>query len=257
MNTRSLEKQFARMGARVNVHASGRFTVDVLRDRQGPRFDIGIDDSVAEVHALDVRPAQRHLLLVVKRGETNKFLCGHDERDWFAAAIPSAGGVTNVLQAMDALKPPALRRLLVARHVKHSRWNRRRTSAFVRQGEWFFVPEPKAQVDPLLVLHNEPLTRGRGKAHWVEFLCRSGGDIVYVSNEHPGGLSFSDRQKLFSRQPHKQRLKWVLMRRNPAVYARGRVRHPDHKTICLDGWHQVLMNTENQASSMRHLTFLD
>ena len=47
------------------------------------------------------------------------------------------------------------------------------------------------------------------------------------------------------------------MRRNPKVYVRGRVRHPDHKTVMLDGWHEVLSNTENLSHAMRNVAFLD
>jgi hypothetical protein len=47
------------------------------------------------------------------------------------------------------------------------------------------------------------------------------------------------------------------MRRNPTVYVRGRVRHVDHKTVVLDGWHQVLSNTENLSYAMRNIAFLD
>lgn len=64
-------------------------------------------------------------------------------------------------------------------------------------------------------------------------------------------------RELVAEQPEKQRLRWSVMRINAQAYARGRVRHPDHKTIRLDVWHRVLMNTENQASAMRHLVFLD
>ena len=44
---------------------------------------------------------------------------------------------------------------------------------------------------------------------------------------------------------------------NTLVFVRGKVRHPDHKTIVLHGWHQVLMNTETQAVAMRHVAFID
>jgi hypothetical protein len=47
------------------------------------------------------------------------------------------------------------------------------------------------------------------------------------------------------------------MRRNPGVYVRGRVRHPDHATITLPGWHRVVMNTEAQSRAMRNVAFLD
>ena len=48
-----------------------------------------------------------------------------------------------------------------------------------------------------------------------------------------------------------------LTRRNAAVYVRGRVWHPDHKTIVLNEWHRVMMNTEGQALGGRTVVFLD
>lgn len=47
------------------------------------------------------------------------------------------------------------------------------------------------------------------------------------------------------------------MRRNPGVFARGAVRHPDHATITLHDWCQVLMNEENKAYGRKNLAFLD
>ncbi|MGA7496337.1 MAG: hypothetical protein WBX00_06360 [Isosphaeraceae bacterium] len=47
------------------------------------------------------------------------------------------------------------------------------------------------------------------------------------------------------------------MLRNAGVYVRGRVRHADHKTIVLHGWHRVLMNTEGEAQARRNVAFLD
>lgn len=47
------------------------------------------------------------------------------------------------------------------------------------------------------------------------------------------------------------------MVRDPELYAKGAVRHPDHNTIVLHGWHQVLMNTEPSARAMRHVAFID
>ena len=41
------------------------------------------------------------------------------------------------------------------------------------------------------------------------------------------------------------------MRRNPRVYARGRIRHPDHATVTLDGWHEVFSNTEHLSEGER------
>jgi hypothetical protein len=41
------------------------------------------------------------------------------------------------------------------------------------------------------------------------------------------------------------------------VFPKGAVRHPDHATIRVAGWHRVLMNTEQGALAMRHVTFTD
>jgi hypothetical protein len=41
------------------------------------------------------------------------------------------------------------------------------------------------------------------------------------------------------------------------VFAKGAIRHPDHATVVLRGWHRVSMNTEQAARAMRHVAFLD
>jgi hypothetical protein len=258
MSIDPLQKQFARMGARVAVadRPSG-FAVDVRRDKGGSLFDIGLDGLVSQVCALDVQPHQRHLLLVVNRRGTHKYLCGHDERDWFAAAVPEIGGISNVRAAMEALKPGEVRTAQFRLGVKRQHRNRRRNAAFVRQGEWFFLPSPELVVKPLLVWHDEPLVRGRGKPHMAEYLYRTGGRLVYVCRLHPQGVSEFAYRRLLAKDPSKKHLSWRTMRLDPMVFVRGRVRHPDHKTIHLDVWHRVLPNTENKAAAMRHLVFLD
>jgi hypothetical protein len=50
---------------------------------------------------------------------------------------------------------------------------------------------------------------------------------------------------------------WARMVRDPEVYAKGSIRHPDHATIHLDGWHRVLMNAEQRARAMQHVVFID
>lgn len=257
MSIDSLQKQFARMGARVAVVERRDFGVDIRHDKRGSLFDIGLDRQVTQVSALDVQPRQRHLLLVVNRRETHKYLCGHDERDWFAAAVPEVGGVANVRQAMEVLKPAEVRSAQFRLGVKQQHRNRRRNAAFVRQGEWFFIPEPNLKAQPLMVLHNEPLLRGRGKPHMAEFLVRTGGRTVYVSSAYPSGLSEMAYRRLLIKDPNMKRLAWSVLRADPKAYVRGRVRHPDHKTIHLDVWHRVLPNTENRAVAMRHLVFVD
>lgn len=74
----------------------------------------------------------------------------------------------------------------------------------IRQGEWFFVPAN--DVTPGIVHRNTAINR---------FIPRAG--KPHIVDE----IGLAD-----------------------AVYARGGVRHPDHKTIKLRGWHRVVKNLE-------------
>jgi hypothetical protein len=265
MNTDILDRQFARIGARLKIvdQPAGRFrmagpvSLDVQTDRKGEFFEIAGDS--ADVSVLDAQPADRHLLLLVRQsGEKQKFLCGHDERHWFVAAIPETAPVGTVRQAKEALKPAEVRTEQARKRVRGKARNRRKNAAYVRQGEWFFVPVPGFVVDEELVLRNEPLTRGiGGKPHMAEFCYRTGGETVYVCSRHPNGVTAAEHKRILRRSPAANKWGWRMMRRNPGVYVRGRIRHDDHRTIVLHDWHQVLMNTENQARAMRSVAFLD
>jgi hypothetical protein len=271
METSLLQKQFERMGARVKVHLlparqrsrSAGFAVDIRRDQRGAYFDVTLGGGVdPELDVADVQPGGRHLLLVVrelngKREVKHKFLCGHDERDWFAAAVPDDPGVATVRTAMEALKPAPVLAAQAEKGLKARHRNRRHNKAFIRQGEWFFLPDPNVAVDSRMVLQNEPLARGRGKPHWAEFLYRTGGENVYVCPEYPHGLTEPQYKELLIRKPRAKRMPWTTMRRDAGVWVQGKIRHPDHKTVKLNGWHRVVPNTENRAASMRYLTFLD
>jgi hypothetical protein len=113
-------------------------------------------------------------------------------------------------------------------------------------------------VDERLVLHNEPISRGNGsKPHIVECCYRDGGVAVYVCDRHPAGLGEAQYQRLLRTKPESRGWNWRVMRREPRVFVRGRIRHPDHKTIELRDWHRVLMNTENESRAMQNVAFLD
>jgi hypothetical protein len=135
---------------------------------------------------------------------------------------------------------------------------RRRNAAFVRQGEWFFLPVPDMTVDQSLVLRNEPLHRGNGgKAHWAEFCYRTGGETVYLCARYPQGVPERTYRAILAENREARKWRWRTAQRVSRVFVRGHVRHPDHRTITLHVWHRVLMNTENQSRAMRHVTFLD
>jgi hypothetical protein len=259
MGTEVLERRFAAIGARVKVIRTTRDhspRIDVSSDRRGEFFELRL--ARGSGISLDVIEADRDdrclLLLVREGGEKSKFLCGFDERHWFVAAIPeSAPGVGGVVAAKDALQPEAVREA-VARVRPRDRF-RRRNVAYVRQGEWFFLPRWSLVVDDRDVLRNEPLWRGGGKDHLLEFAFRRGGETVFINAEHPGGISAAEFARLSRSQQWSGR--WRQMVRDPELYAKGSVRHPDHNTVVLHGWHRVVMNTEQGARAMRHVAFLD
>ena len=268
MDASLLNKKFTRMGARLKVvdrparrlRTSGLLSLDIGSDRRGEFFEItpqpGADP---EVEVLDVQPADRHLLLLVREnGNKNKYLCGHDERHWFVAGIPESAPVGTVRQAKEALQPREVQNAVARRHVSGKARNRRKNAAFIRQGEWFFLPVADMAVDESMVLKNEPLSRGNGgKPHWADFCYRTGGETVYVCSRHPNGVTSAQYKKILSGNRNAKNWGWQTMQRNPGVYVRGRIRHPDHATISLGGWHQVVMNTENQSRAMRNVAFLD
>ena len=202
---------------------------------------------------LDCRKHEHHLVLSLQvPGSPNqKFLCGFDERHWFAAAVAAS----NVPAAKDSLMPPVVRAAALRVGVRHSELYRRHNRAFVRQGEWFFLPTD-VPVNPLTIHRREPLIRpGGGKPHIVDELVRGAGEMVWHNAKFaPNGLT-QDQYALLSRvrqsQPGWSRR---LLVRNGSVLARGAVRHSDHATIFLRGWHQVLINSEQRPAS---LGFLD
>jgi hypothetical protein len=269
MDTSNLLTKFARIGARLKVTdhpsnrrrvASGAISLDVQEDRDGEFFEVAQSPGTdPEVAVLDVQRSDRHLLLLVRQGaDKQKFLCGHDERHWFVAAIPESAPVGTVRQAKEALKPADVRVAQAREGLRADARNRRKNAAYRRQGEWFFLPLKNFRVDPKRVLRNEPITRGNGgKPHWVEFCYRTGGDTVFVCRRHPSGVSASEYQHILTSNPNARSWDWRPMQRNMSVYARGTVRHDDHKTIVLHGWHAVLMNTEVHAKAMASLVFLD
>lgn len=261
-----LEHFFTKMGARVSIWERprpgkwgdrfGDLSLDVLKDAHGEYFSIARrQGSETELVVLDVDAKDRHLLLMSRKGsEKHRFLLGHDERHWFVASIPERTPVSRVRDAKRALKPGAV---LAREHgLRSKEVNRRVNAARIRQGEWFFVPVPDVPVNPSLILRKEPLLRSRGgNPHVCDELYRDGGITVYVSPGYPNGLTEAQYKALSQKQ--RSQWQWRVMKRDPKVYVRGRVRHRDHKTVVLEGWHEVFGNTETLAAAMRNVVFLD
>jgi hypothetical protein len=243
--TEYLCRHFSRMGARLKLQGprawqGEKVRIDVGKDRDGEFFDVRCQDGVVP-EILDVRPASRHLVLMVRDGRNkNKFLLGHDERHWFASAVPG-DGVHDVRTAIASLRP---------REVGGCQ--------AIRQGEWFFVPAPEVRENTWVIHRNEPLSRGRAsKPHICEELMRQSGVTVMVCPAYPTGIIEPEYNKLIGTDPTARRMPWRRMVRDAQVYARGSARHRDHKTIRLDGWHRVHMNQERFARHAAQVAFLD
>lgn len=255
-----LTKQFARIGATLVVRPMARqrypntrrYDVNVLTDRKdGEHFVISAAPDAPAMRVLNADPDDRHLLLHVagERGG-ERFLCGHDERHWFAAAV--ADRVTSVRDAKRSLLPKTLRDAGLTDRTIATRHN----EAFKRQGEWFFVP-----VDPnyftrrggaTTVLHNEPLLRNRNaKPHMCSDVIRYGGIPVVIYRGVEYSLPDWDNH-LEAMRASGQRLTGRVLNvvKDPEVYVRGQVRHPDHATLVLHGWHRVHANAEMRSENL-------
>lgn len=291
MNVPSLLRQFERIGAEIEVDtiAPGAvrdagtparrlalnegYGLDVIQERRNERYSLIVRADLTETlefTALDVQPRMRHLLLMARRtdedgvpvsGGKSKFLCGHDERHWFVA-VPRET-VSSVNEAMEALKPGGVARVQQRLGVRAKDWNRRKNAGFIRQGEWFFIPEPDfVAPSNALILKDEPLRRGgTGKPHTIEFLYRFGGEEIQVCDRYPNGVSPAQYRRLMQNNPAARSWNWRTLRRNPRVFAKGKVSHADHATITLPFWHQVLMNTEQVVTAngqiSRNVSFID
>jgi hypothetical protein len=267
----NLEKAFRKMKADVRVKEGPRparrikvrrgfstrqatqdnYTVDVKNGKF--LFDLG--QSGAKVTVQDMDVTDRHILVNVQTklpnlkgggfGTTNeKWLCGHDERDWFVASVTGV----SIPEAKASLKPDLIRgkAQLLAAKLR----DKRKNELFKRQGEWFFVPANDEVPTQGLVIHkDEPMSRpGGGKPHRVQEVVRYGGRVVWAK-----GLQVIE-DKDFIKWDTKDQKGFQRRTADANVYGRGWVKHPDHATLYLDGWHKILMNSEVRGKS---LVFLD
>ncbi len=261
----NLQRSFKKIGADLKIVGARprqltSILLDVIETDGDELFEIAIRDEPRvdmEISVLEVLPKERHLVLLARAMNNDgdliskeHFLCGHDERHLFVAAVD---GVSTVAAAKDSLKPNHIR----ARETGLSalKRNRRHTELFVRQGEWFFEPVFDLAPPPIRVRRNEPLVRGTGsKAHIAQFAYRQGGEAVRVCRQYPNGLTEAEYRALIVREPRAKNFNWRHMVRDMDVFVTGTVRHPDHATVVLHGWHRVFLNQERRFAS---LAFLD
>ena len=241
-----LERAFSKMKAELQIKRTktvqtrrrGRVIVTPTResytvDVKNGKFIFDLQNSNAKVSIQEADPENKHILvnvqndnvLVTKDGvehknvTTDKWLCGHDERDWFVASVTGS----TIWEAKQNLKPVEVRQKEVGLKTKEKQ--KRKNKAFLRQGEWFFVPDPLFKASEGFILKDEPMSRpGGGKPHIVEEVVRSGGHTVYFD-----GISVLT-PKEYEKVDKVNKLRFRQRTADAAVYGRGYVKHPDHKT---------------------------
>lgn len=236
--------------------------IDVVRDNKtgNPYFDICTN---LHLQVLDIEPKEKHLVLMARtnEGEKQKYLCGFDERGWFAAALPETPkardrrGISSVQSAKDSLKPKEVRDAEDGKRMKRRKRNQRVNKASKRQGEWFFVPARKLDVNEELILINEPIQMGGKRKHICQEVYRTGGEKVWVGRHYRNGITEDAYRNLSPNIRSKEGFR--QMTRDAEVYARGAIKAPDHDTLYLDGWHRVIPNTEGRAAHAEKVVFLD
>lgn len=269
MDTQLIVKQFKAIGAQLIVREADRlapgpivvmprgprrplartYDLNILPHGRSEQFVLTVTRNTPPLNVLQANKAARHLLLHVT-GELGgeRFLCGHDERHWFVAAVE--GRVSTIIEAKRELLPVAMRGL----GLTPKQLARRHTTAFRRQGEWFFVPTDKVFTESLRlkIYRNEPLVRGpNNKPHVAGELVRFGGVPVVLwrgteyTPEAFGAMVAAAPNKFHGARP---------MVKDPETYVRGPIRHTDHETLTLDFWHRVYPNNEARS---KNLSFYD
>jgi hypothetical protein len=229
--------------------------INIVQHGTGEWFDIQLLPDV-QLRVMDTQPRLCHLLLSATNwlGE-ERFLCGHDERHWFVAALPSEPRAGTVEEAKEALKPDLIR--TVERRKRQGK-QPPRSDVFIRQGEWFFIPWPHASIDWNRILRNAPLTRGTGsKPHFCELMYQDG-EREYECDRYPRLAFFESEYKEMLRTRRKaKRWNWRPRPFQPDIYVQGWVTHPDHSPFCLDVWHRVELSKEATELSMSSMIFRD
>jgi hypothetical protein len=163
--------------------------------------------------------------------EKRRFLVGMDECHLFIAQV--TGGATSVKQAHDRLRP---------RNVPGGRAAKKRK--IKRQGEWFFTPATVSEIkeiDEHIAIHGvEKNVRIGPRGRWM----RGRPHVVTES------VALNASRRI-------EGAKDVVFAQAQIEYVRGRIIHPDHHALHLDGWHRVDMNAENRSELDRFSNFVD
>ena len=209
----------------------------------------------AEAEVVHIDPADRHLLLLVRsEGEKSKFLCGHDERHWFVAAIPEAArGVTRRRDGQGRAAAADRRVARRDRLPRKRRFEPSQRGLSCARASGSSSRRRGSRVEPWRCCATSRWPAPAGRRTCCARRTAAAVDVVYVR----GANVLSDEGLRAARPSVTRRGYCARCAATLSSYARGTVRHPDHATIMLPGWHRVVMNTERSAKAMRHVIFVD
>ena len=173
---------------------------------------------------------------------TRRYLVGTDELHLFFAELrlPAHG----VRAAHSTLKPKDLR-------------NADR-SQYKRQGEWFLIPATDAEVSKLDG-HGGISARERAAAGPSRPADGRGRPRVSVAAGIPAFFRSTALTGMLPRGRGRPHVADEVARMDGKEFARGNVRHPDHRTKKLHTWHRVERNTEASTASVatQNATWVD
>jgi len=206
-----LARRFREIGVPVRFADRGWFSVDV--DRSGRRERIRLSPGDAQLHVMDSDRDRRQLLLQARRGP-----------DWAGRRqAPLKLLVGQDERQLFSVTVPSWRRVVNTVAAAHEALKpdavRAAGRKAVRQGEWFFVPFPWI-----------------GERYGIRRRVRLGWRNPHVIDQVLGNPS-----DLFGGRP---RNSWS----SGAVYARGFVRHREHRPLHLRCWHRIYLNTAGVVS---------
>jgi hypothetical protein len=202
------------------------FYVDVAKQQRAERFRLYVHPD-AEIYLREKRPASRHMMLQVRcfpnradQPEVRNLLLGHDERQLF---VVQRGTVNTLADAFDSLKPPQVR------------WAENRGLKVIRQGDWFFLPL---------------------RSTWLDHDGSPGG--VPADGQPLGGIN-ARSLGITVGNPHTAEEQRITIRRwwtgtqtitGITLTVRGKIRHSEHSTVELRGWHQAFQNTASRNATV-------
>jgi len=212
------------------------FQMSIRKERGGRRghFAIYCGEEKNEVGVLDLDKNMKQLLMLVKEprrkftyqerdpknslkfitkagatdGSVRKYLMGLDESHYFIAQIPKGGILNKVRDAHKALRP-----------VHLERKSKLKKSA-ERQGEWFFTPATKSELRKM-----EKLV----KQDWRIFRFHE------LIDKNIGAIGTPHEAEFYIE---------VEIAKEKVPFVKGKIKHSDHKTLILDGWHRIFLNLE-------------